>query len=375
VAPSAPHDPPFRAEHVGSFLRPPELLAARDSHAKGRISASELRAREDAAIRDVVKLQESLGLEVVTDGEYRRGSYSDNFTTSGLGGVTAEFSGEGAWAYSDRQGHKTAARVPTVHGRLEWTRSQNAEDFRFLKGLTGRLAKMTIPGPAYLHYRAGRAHISREAYPNLDQFWSDLVDCYRQELAALGAAGCSYVQMDETSLAKLGDPKIQKALADRGDDWRALLETYTDVINQVVEAAPTDMRIGIHLCRGNNRGHWQAEAGYDAIAEALFRKLAIDVFFLEYDSPRAGTFEPLAAVPDGKVVVLGLVSTKVADLEPADLLKRRIAEASRYVPLDRLCLSPQCGFASSHEGNPITPADQSAKLERVIEVAREVWPG
>lgn len=374
MARSAPHDPPFRAEHVGSFLRPPDLLAARQRCANDQISAAELRDLENAAIREVVRLQESLGLEVVTDGEYRRGSYSDNFTTSGLEGVTAEFSGEGAWAYSDRQGHKTAARVPTVNGRLRWKRSRNAEDFAYLRSLTRKLPKMTIPGPAYLHYRAGRAHISREAYPSLDEFWSDLVECYRQELAALGAAGCTYVQMDETSLAKLGDPKIQRALADRGDAWQALLQTYTDVINEVVKSAPKAMRIGIHLCRGNNRGHWQAEAGYDAIAEALFRKLAIDVFFLEYDSPRAGTFEPLAAVPDGKVVVLGLVSTKVPDLEPAGLLKSRIKEASRFVPLDRLCLSPQCGFASSHEGNPITPADQSAKLKRVIEVARTVWP-
>jgi 5-methyltetrahydropteroyltriglutamate--homocysteine methyltransferase len=372
---AAPHDPPFRAEQVGSFLRPPDLLAAREAHAEGRIDAAALRAREDAAIRDVVRLQESLGLEVVTDGEFRRGTYSDNFTTSGIEGVTAEFSGEGAWAYSDRHGHKTAARVPTVHSRLRWTRSENAENFRFLKGLTAKLPKMTLPGPAYLHYRAGREHISRTAYPDLDAFWSDLVECYRREFAALAKAGCAYVQLDETSLAKLGDPKIQKGLAERGDDWRTLVEVYTDVINQVVRAAPASIRLGIHLCRGNNQGHWQAEAGYDAIAEALFRKLAIEVFFLEYDSPRAGTFEPLAAVPDGKVVVLGLVSTKTPELEPADLLKARIREASRYVPLDRLCLSPQCGFASSFEGNPITPADQSAKIRRVVEVAREVWGG
>lgn len=372
---SAPHDPPFRAEHVGSFLRPPDLLAAREAYNKGQLDAALLRTREDAAIRDVVDLQESLGLEVVTDGEFRRGSYSDNFTTSGIEGVTAEFSGEGAWAYSDRQGHRTPARVPTVHGRLRWTRSENAENFRFLKPLTGKLLKMTLPGPAYLHYRAGRAHISRSAYPNLDEFWSDLVDCYRSELAALAEAGCRYVQLDETSLAKLGDPKIQRGLAERGDDWRQLLEVYTDVINQVVRAAPPSMRLGIHLCRGNNQGHWQAEAGYDAIAESLFRKLDIGVFFLEYDSPRAGSFEPLAEVPDGKIVVLGLVSTKVPDLESADLLKARIAEASRFVPLDRLCLSPQCGFASSFQGNPITPAGQSAKIRRVVEVAREVWGG
>jgi 5-methyltetrahydropteroyltriglutamate--homocysteine methyltransferase len=322
-----------------------------------------------------VKLQETLGLQTVTDGEFRRGSYSDNFTTSGIDGVTAEFSGEGAWAYSDRHGHKTPARVPTVVAKLRWKKSENAENFRFLKPLTAKLPKMTLPGPAYLHYRAGRAHISKTAYPDLDAFWADLVECYRQELKALADAGCRYVQLDETSLAKLGDPKIQKGLAERGDNWQTLLETYIDVLNQVARAAPSSIRLGIHLCRGNNQGHWQAEAGYDAVAEALFRKLDIDTFFLEYDSPRAGSFEPLARVPDGKTVVLGLVSTKVPDLEPADLLKARIKEASRHVPLDHLCLSPQCGFASSFQGNPVTPADQTAKIRRVVEVAREVWGG
>ena len=370
---AAPHDPPFRAEHVGSFLRPPELLAARVTHAEEGMSDEALRAIEDDAIRGVVALQEELGLQSITDGEYRRGSYSESFTTSGIAGVAAEFSGGGAWAYSNRRGDKTAARVPSVHARLEWSGSTNAADFRFLRSLTDRLPKMTLPGPAYIHYRAGREHISREVYSDLDEFWADLVACYHKELAALADAGCTYVQLDETSLAKLGDPKIRAALADRGDDWEELLAVYTDAINAVVRGAPEDMRIGMHLCRGNNQGHWQAEGGYDVIAEALFQKVDIDFYFLEYDTPRAGSFEPLAAVPDGKTVVLGLVSTKSGELEPADLLKSRIEEAARYVPLDRLCLSPQCGFASAEQGNEITPEQQAAKVRRVIDVAREVW--
>ena len=269
----------------------------------------------------------------MTDGEYRRSTYSDSFTTSGLVGVTAAFSGGGDLAYTDRHGHRTAARIPTVHGRLEWGDSGNAHDFRFLASLTDRLPKMTLPGPGYIHFRSGRAKISREAYPDLDEFWVDLVGCYHKELAALGEAGCRYVQLDETSLAKFGDPKIRRALTDRGDNWENLLEVYIRAINAVVEGAPAGMRIGVHLCRGNNRGHWQAEGGYDLIAAKMFADVAVDFFFLEYDSPRAGTFAPLAEVPDGKTVVLGLVSTKVGELEPADLLKRRLEEASRYVPI------------------------------------------
>lgn len=374
MAKTAPHDPPFRAEHVGSFLRPPELLDARRSHAKGDLSDKDLRAIEDGAIRGVVALQEELGLRSITDGEYRRGSYSESFTTSGITGVAAEFSGGGAWAYANRHGEETAARVPTVFARLDWEGSRNAKDFRFLQSLTDRLPKMTLPGPAYIHYRAGREHISREVYPDLDFFWADLVACYHKELGALADAGCTYVQLDETSLAKLGDPKIRAALAERGDDWEDLLTIYTDAINELVRGAPDGMRIGLHLCRGNNQGHWQAEGGYDVIAEALFQNVNIDFYLLEYDTPRAGSFEPLAAVPDGKTIVLGLISTKTGELEPADLLKRRIEEASRHIPLDGLCLSPQCGFASAEQGNEITPDQQAAKVRRVVEVAREVWP-
>lgn len=370
---AAPLDPPFRAEHVGSLLRPPELVAAREGHERGEIDAAALRAVEDAAIRDAVALQEGLGLPSITDGEFRRDSYSDNFTTSGMEGVTADFVGGGAWTYRDRAGHEAASRVPIVHSRLRWTGSQNADDFAFTAGLTTRLAKMTLPGPCYLHYRAGRAHISREAYPDLDAFWADLVDCYALEMAALAEAGCRYVQLDETSLAKFGDAKIRDALAARGDDWRDLLEVYAAAINAVVGAAPAGMAVGIHLCRGNNQGHWQAAGGYDPIAEMLFQRLDVAFYFLEYDSERAGGFEPLRHLPDDKTVVLGLISTKTGDLESADLVRRRIDEAARLVDPDRLCLSPQCGFASAWRGNPITAHQQAAKLRRVIEVADETW--
>jgi len=364
---------PFRAEHVGSFLRPKHLLDARDRHAAGEIGADELRTIEDAAIRDVVKLQEDLGLSSITDGEYRRSTYSDSFTTAGLDGVTADFTGEGKWAYQDRHGHRTAARIPTVTGKIVWQSSKNVRDFEFLASLTDRLPKMTLPGPAYIHYRGGRDHISADAYPNLDDFWSDLVAAYHAEMKALYDAGCRYIQFDETSLAKLGDPKIQSALAERGDDWQDLLEIYTDAINAVVSGAPADMGVGIHLCRGNNQGHWQAEGGYDGIARALFRKVNIGGYFLEYDSPRAGTFAPLAEVPQGKNIVLGLVTTKVADIEERDAVLARIEEAAKIVPLDQLCLSPQCGFASSFQGNPLGVEEQNAKIRLVVDIAKEVW--
>ena len=371
----APPGPPFRAEHIGSLLRPPELLAARGRLAAGEIDAAALAAIEDEAIRQAVALQESIGLEVLTDGEFRRGTYSDNFTTSGIGGVTADFSGGAEWTYTDRHGHQTAARVPRVIERLRWQGSTNRAAFEFLAGLTERTKKLTLPGPCYIHYRAGRANISADVYPDLDDFWSDLVACYASELAALAQAGCTYVQLDETSLAKLGDPKIRDGLARRGDDWQDLLGVYVEAINAVVAAAPPGMRLGLHLCRGNNQGHWQAEGGYDDIAMALFKRLSIDLYFLEYDSPRAGTLAPLAEVPAGKTVVLGLVSTKLAALEDEALLIGRIFEASSHVPLEALAISPQCGFASAAEGNPITPAEQEAKLRRVVAVAERVWRG
>ena len=371
---TAPHDPPFRADHVGSLLRPAEVIAARERFEKGEIGTAQLKAIEDKAIKDVVAFQEGLGLEVVTDGEFRRSTYSENFTTHGLKGVVAENSGDGDWEYQDASGDRLPARVPMVKSRIEWAGPTNVASFTYLKSITKKTPKLTMPGPCYIHYRAGPAHISKDAYPSLDAFWADLISAYHKEMQALAAAGCRYLQLDETSIPKLADPKIQRALAARGDDWRHLLEMYTDVINTVVAGAPKEISIGMHLCRGNKRGHWQAEGGYEEVADKLFRKVNVGFYFLEYDSPRAGSFEPLRKVPDDKCVVLGLVSTKTAKLEDKELLKSRIAEASKFIAHDRLCISPQCGFSSSVIG-VLDQAQQKAKLDRVVEVAKEVWGG
>lgn len=367
-------NPPFRAEHIGSFFRPPALLQARAEHEAGRLDAAGLRAVEDAAIRDFVALQEDLGFEVATDGEFRRSTYTANFTTSGLTGVSAEQTGELEWSYTNAAGHKERGRLPAVTDRIRWNGSRNAEDFSFLASIANQTPKITLPGPCYIHFRAGRARISRDVYPDLAEFWSDLIEAYATELQKLADAGCRYVQLDETSIAKLGDEKIRAALTARGDPWERLLDQYVEVINAVVARAPTGMRIGMHLCRGNRMGHWQAEGGYDAVAEKLFRALAIDFFFLEYDSERAGGFAPLDVLPRHKVVVLGLVSTKVADLEPRDTLVGRIRECARHVDLERLGVSPQCGFSSSDKANTIMSYERAVeKLQRVVEVAREVW--
>ena len=371
---SAPHNPPFRAELVGSFLRPPAIKETRTALADGKLTKDELRVIEDAQIRDVVALQERLGFRVATDGEFRRSTYSENFTTSGLSGVSAQYVGGGDWAYSDGKGGSRTARIPVVSDRIRHAGSTNAADFTFLQSVVKTaMPKITLPGPCYIHDRSGRANINRDVYPNLADFWNDLAAAYHAELKALHDAGCRYVQLDETSIVKLGDPKIQGALAARGDDWKELLEVYTDAMNAIVDGAPKDMHIAMHLCRGNQAGHWQAEGGYDPVAERLFRKVRVPSYFLEYDSPRAGSFEPLKALADDKVVVLGIVSTKVAALESADFVRTRLADAARFVPLERLCLSPQCGFASSVTGNPLTMEDQQAKLARVVEIARETW--
>jgi methionine synthase II (cobalamin-independent) len=367
--------PPFRAEHIGSLVRPPQLLAARRAHAAGLIGEALLAAAEDEAIRAVVKLQEDAGLQVVTDGEFRRGTYSDSFTASGISGVSVELTEDSGWSKSQSHGHRTARRIPKVVDRIARQGSKNTDDFRYLKSLTGRTAKITLPGPCYIHYRAGRANISPEVYPDLDQFWSDLVAAYHQEMRALAEAGCTYLQIDETSLIKLGDPRARQLLTERGDDWRDLLRIYAEVINAVIEGAPTDMHVGMHVCRSQDPS-WQADVGYEAIAEPLFNALKLKFYFLEYDNARAGSFAPLALVPKGKIVVLGLVASKVAELESADFLKRRIEEASRHIAVDQLALSPQCGFstsASEHVG--VTEEMEKAKLARIVEVAREVWGG
>jgi 5-methyltetrahydropteroyltriglutamate--homocysteine methyltransferase len=365
--------PPFRAEHIGSLLRPAGLLRARQEHTDGRIDGDALKAIEQDAIRRVVKQQEDVGLQLVTDGEFRRSTYSDSFTTSGISGVSVELTEQQGWSPSQTHGHRTARRIPRVVSRIAWAGSKNAEDFRFLTSLTDRVPKITLPGPCYIHYRAGRAHISREAYPDLDLFWSDLVAAYHQEMASLAAAGCTYLQIDETSLVKLGDPRARQLLRERGDDWRDLLTRYIEVINAVIEGAPKDMNVGIHICRSQDPS-WQADVGYDPIAEPIFNALKVKFYFLEYDNARAGTFAPLRALPKDKIVVLGLVASKQAELESADFLKRRIEEASRYVDIAQLALSPQCGFSTSAtEHAAVSEELQMAKLARIVEVARDVW--
>ena len=371
---TAPINPPFRAEHIGSLLRPARLLALRADHAVGKISDEEVRRAEDYAITQAVALQLELGLSSITDGEYRRYAYSDSFTIDVFTGVKIGSTEDRNWTYSDAQGQKTEGRVPIVVDRLEWSGPVNVDDFEFVKRIAGTgLPKVTLPGPCYIHFRSGRDNISTDIYPDLDAFWQDLVEAYVKEIDALYAAGCRYIQLDETSIAKLGDPKIREGLEKRGDQWDDLLEIYTDVINEIVRRAPQDLSLGMHLCRGNKGGSWQAATGYDDVAAKLFRKLEVQFYFLEYDSPRAGGFEPLREVPDNKTVILGLVSTKSSALEQVDSVKQRLEAAAEYVDMDRLGISPQCGFASLDSGNPISFDDQAAKIRLVVDLAREYW--
>ena len=364
---------PFRAEHIGSLLRPPALRAARTKVAAGALDAAGLRAAEDAAVRDVVKLQEDVGLQVVTDGEMRRNTYSDSFTIGGLNGVEIRMTEPEGWSKSQSHGHRTARRIPAVIHKVTWKGPQNAADFAFLKSVTTRTPKITLPGPAYIHYRAGRLNISRDAYPSLDEFFADLVEAYGKEINSLYDAGCRYVQIDETSLVKLGDDRARQLLKERGDDWADLLKLYVDVVNRVIRTAPADMRVGLHICRSQDPS-WQANVSYGPISEAVFQGIDAPFFLLEYDNDRAGGFEPLAAVPKDRSVVLGLVSSALPELETADYLKRRIEEASKFIDLDRLALSPQCGFATNAEaGGAMTQEIEAAKLKRVVDVSREVW--
>lgn len=366
-------NPPFRAEHIGSLIRPAALVAARREHEAGRIDDSALRAAEDAAIRDVVAMQEGVGLQVVTDGEFRRFTYSDGFTSTVLDGVDIQHTEEEGWKASQAHGARTAMRIPRVTGKVRWKGGRNAKDFAYLASVATATPKITLPGPGYIHYRAGRANIGRDVYPDLDGFWTDLVHAYHQELASLAEAGCTYVQIDETSLVKLGDPRARQLLADRGESWEELLPLYIDAVNAVVDGAPAGMRIGVHICRSQDP-NWQASTGYDPIAEKLFNDMKVGFFFLEYDNERAGGFEPLKFVPRGKTVVLGIVASRRPEVEDADYIKRRIEEATQYIALDQLCLSPQCGFATSLEhDNAVTVELEQEKLARIVAVSKEVW--
>jgi 5-methyltetrahydropteroyltriglutamate--homocysteine methyltransferase len=365
--------PPFRADHVGSLLRPRRLLAAREEFAGGRIGAEELRALEDDAIREVVKLQEDVGLQTATDGEFRRASWHMDFIYQ-LGGVS-KAPGQLKVEFRNPQG--TIEFTPAalqIDGRVGLEHTIFGDDFRFLQGLaTTATPKLTIPSPSMVHYRGGQAAIDPAVYPDIEAFWSDLSAAYAEQVRRLAAQGCTYLQLDDTSLAYLNDPAQRAELAARGDDAEHLHERYIRQINQALAAKPPGMTVTTHLCRGNFRSSWVAEGGYEFVAEALFDQLAVDGFFLEYDDARSGGFEPLRFVPEGKLVVLGLVTTKRGELEDKDTLKRRIEEASRFVALEQLCLSPQCGFSSTVEGNVLSYDEEVAKLRLVVETAREVW--
>jgi 5-methyltetrahydropteroyltriglutamate--homocysteine methyltransferase len=365
--------PPFRADHVGSLLRPPEVLRAREDAAAGRITPAEQRETEDRAIAAVVKMQEDVGLQSATDGEFRRASWHMDFIYR-LGGVHP---GDKKLrvAFRNEDG-ELAFEAPAlaVDARISLPEPIFAADFQYLAGtVTTATPKLTIPSPSMVHYRGGRAALDPAVYPDEDLFWDDLSAAYAQEVAALARLGCTYLQFDDTSLAYLNDPRQRAMLAARGEDAEHQHLRYIRQINAALAGKPPGMTVTTHLCRGNFRSAWAAEGGYDFVAEALFNELAVDGFFLEYDDERSGSFAPLRFVPPGKQVVLGLVTTKRPQLEDKDALKRRIDQASRYIPLDQLCLSPQCGFSSTVEGNRLTYDDQVAKLRLVVEVAEEVW--
>jgi len=364
-------NPPFRADHVGSLLRPPRLKEARARLQKQEITKDQLREAEDEAIRDVVRKQEAIGLQSITDGEFRRTFFHVDFLER-LEGVAVS-AGVGA-KFHTREGEIDFAppRV-TVTGKLRHVQDIQTADFKFLQSVATRTPKVTIPSPTMVHFRGGRKGIDITAYPDLDEFFEDLAQVYRDEVASLYAAGCRYIQLDDTNLAYLCDPQIRAQTKERGEDPNALPHAYASLINAVIDGRPSDLTIAIHLCRGNMQSAWVAEGGYEPVADALFNELHVDAYFLEYDDARSGSFEPLRFVPGDKVIVLGLVTTKTPALEAVADITARINEAARYVPLDRLCLSPQCGFASTVQGNQITEADQWAKLERILEVTRQVW--
>lgn len=366
--------PPFRADHVGSLLRPAELHAARADHSAGRLSADELAAVEDKAIRDVVAMQRDVGLRSATDGEFRRSSWHMDFIYR-LGGIT-------------QSDEKIKVQFRNANGDLEFTTAALRVDgpirlaetifgdhFEFLRSSVapGITPKLTIPSPSMVHYRGGRAAIDPAVYATEDEFWADLSAAYANQVAAVAALGCRYLQLDDTSFAYLNDPHQRAALAARGDDAEHQHLRYIKQVNTALKDRPVGLTVTTHMCRGNFRSSWAAEGGYDFVAEALFSELAVDGFFLEYDDDRSGSFAPLRFVPRGKQVVLGLVTTKRGTLESKDALIRRIEEAATYVPMDQLSLSPQCGFSSTVEGNALTYDEQVAKLSLIVETASEVW--
>ena len=364
-------NPPFRADQVGSLLRPRELLDARQRYQNNEISKEQLREVEDRSIRDVVKKEENIGLQSVTDGEFRRTFFHIDFLER-LEGVTV--SGGIETKFTGKKGVVDFAPPRlSVTGKLRHKEAIQKADFEFLKSATIRTPKVTIPSPTMVHFRGGRKAIDIEAYPDMDEFFEDLAQCYRDEIHSLYQAGCRYIQLDDTNLAYLCDTKMRDGARARGDDPDELPRAYAALINRALDGRPNDLTVAIHLCRGNFRSAWVAEGGYEPVAEVLFYEINVDAYFLEYDDERSGGFSPLRFVPENKTVVLGLVTTKVGDMESVHELTERISAAAQYIPLERLCLSPQCGFSSTVHGNDISEANQWSKLELVVRVAREIW--
>jgi 5-methyltetrahydropteroyltriglutamate--homocysteine methyltransferase len=360
---------PSRADHVGSFLRPQYLLAAREQFARKQIDAAALRAVEDRAIAEVIRMQEEVGLHAITDGEFRRTYFHIDFLKQ-LDGVQSD---DPTIVIKADGSEELAPPVMRVTAKVRHARDIQGADFEFLKAHTRQTPKVTIPSPTMLHFRGGRAGISKEHYPELEQFYADVAQAYGDELRSLAKSGCTYVQMDDTNLAYLCDPKMREAARARGDDPNELPHRYATFINRVVAQKPAGMTLAVHLCRGNFKSTHAAEGGYEPVAEALLSEMKVDAYFLEYDDERSGDFRPLRFLPKGKIVVLGLITTKLGALEVKDDIKRRIDEAAKYVPLEQLALSPQCGFSSSYHGNDIQMSQQTAKLKLVVDVAREVW--
>ncbi len=361
--------PPFRADHVGSLLRPRALQEARAKRAKGEISVDQLREIEDREIVHLIKKQEEVGLEAITDGEFRRSWWHLDFLW-GLDGAEKHVMDEGV-AFAAMNTRNEGVKVT---GRLGMAGPHPmVEHYRFLAAHTGRTPKVTIPAPSAIYGRPVRPPIDKAVYPAMDRFWADLGQAYKKAVRGFADAGCRYLQLDEVNIAMLCDPKYRQQMKDRGDDPDALGPLYGDLINTAMSDIPSDMTITMHLCRGNYRSTFMGAGGYEAEAEVLFNRINVHGYFMEYDTERAGSFEPLRLLPKGKHVVLGLVTTKTGTLESKDELKRRIDEAAKYAPLEQLCLSGQCGFASTEEGNTLTEDEQWAKLRLIVEVAEEVW--
>jgi 5-methyltetrahydropteroyltriglutamate--homocysteine methyltransferase len=361
--------PPFRADHIGSLLRPAKLRHAFRDFSEKKIGAAEFHALQDEAIRDVVKVQEDLGFQVVNDGEFRRGSYWGRFVqlTDGLTVKDATFK------FHDEHGHELDFTAPHVSGKVRRGQPIAVDEVAFVRGITDRVVKVTLPSPSTMHFWRGRQWADPAVYENAGAFFADLGKVYQDEIWALADAGAQYVQLDEVALAMLCDPGARAKIAADGQDPERLVDLYVAAINQAVADRPAEVVVGVHMCRGNFKGKYLAEGGYDSVAEKLFQGAKVNHFLLEYDTPRAGDFAPLRFVPKGKGVVLGLISSKIGALEQIDALKRRAEEAARFIAPERLAISPQCGFASTVAGNPLTEADMRAKLRLVVEAARAIW--